>query len=195
MKKMTVSLMAIAIGLAAISGAPAFAAPVGIGLGAHAGYGESKDADSGSMLAGAHIVLNVLPFLGVVGMVDYKFEEDHSEAGQDYTVKSYPLTAMGRFYIPIASFSPYVAAGVQYRLINYGGDLFEDTELDDSDSSFGWLVGAGAEFDLNENFAFFGEVRYEASDPDRDVENAIEDAKDFKYDQWSVRGGITFFLN
>lgn len=192
MHKTVVWLLAVACSCAAV---PVSAAPVGLGLGAHGGYGQSKDAESGSPLAGAHVILNVAPFLGVVGMLDYKFEEDYEESGEEYTVKSYPLSAMARIYIPVLSFSPYVAAGVQYRLINYGGNLFEDTELDDSDSAFGWLVGAGAEFATSSNFGLFGEVRYEASDPDRDLENAVDDAKDFKYDQWSVRGGITLFLN
>jgi opacity protein-like surface antigen len=81
---------------------------------------------------------------------------------------------------------------VQYRLIIYGGSLFEDTELDDSDSAVGWLLGAGAEINANDSFEIFGEVRYEASDPDRDVDNAVENAKDFKY----VRArGDTFLLN
>jgi opacity protein-like surface antigen len=172
------------------------AATTGVGLGFHGGYGQSKDADSGSFLGGVNVVINVAPWLGVVGMADYKFEEDFSDGNDDLTVTSIPLSAMGRIYIPAGGFSPYVAAGVQYRLLNYGGDIFDDDnyEIDDSDSSFGWLAGAGAEFDLNPKTELFGEVRYESTDPDQDFDNAVDAAEDLSFDQWSVRLGLTFFM-
>jgi opacity protein-like surface antigen len=174
----------------------ATAATTGVGLGVHGGYGQSKDADSGSPLAGAHLVLNVAPWLGVVGMIDYKFEEDFSDGNDDVTVTSLPISAMGRIYIPVSSFSPYVAAGVQYRLLNYGGNVFDDDQfdIDDSDSAFGWLAGAGAEFGLGDTTGFFGEVRYESIDPDKDFDNAVDDAEELSFDQWSARVGLTFFL-
>ncbi len=196
MSKFVVACGAIVLCLAVFSAGPASAAATGVGLGVHGGYGQSSDADTGSPLAGVHVVINVLPWLGVVGMADYKFEEDFSEGNEDLTVTSVPLSAMGRIYIPVQSFSPYVAAGVQYRLLNYGGDIFdsENYDIDDSDNAFGWLLGAGAEFDVSPTAEFFGEVRYESFDPDKDFQNAVEDTKDLSFDQWSVRGGITFFL-
>ena len=194
MKHVRSALFLAVLGLTLVQAEPSPAAEPGFGLGFQAGYGQSKDAESGSPIAGGHVVLNIAPWLGVVGMFDYKFPEDYTEEGADYTVKSFPISAMGRLYIPIASLSPYLAAGVQYRLINYGGDLFADTELDDSDTTFGWLAGAGAEFDIKENIALFGELRYESSDPERDIDNAVEDVQDFQYDQWTARVGFTFFL-
>jgi opacity protein-like surface antigen len=176
MKQIPSALLLAVFALTLALAGPAQAARSGFGLGFQGGYGQSKDAESGSPIAGLHAVLNVAPWLGVVGMFDYKFPEDYQQADADYTVKSFPISAMGRIYLPIKSFSPYVAAGVQYRLINYGGDLFEDTELDDSDTSFGWLLGAGAEFGLGSSSKFFGEFRYEASDPEQDFGNAVEDA-------------------
>ena len=170
------------------------AAMKGLGLGIQGGYGQSKDAESGSPIAGVHAILNVTSWLGLVGMFDYKFPEDYQEADADYTVKSYPISAMGRIYLPIKSFSPYVAAGGQYVMISYGGDLFENTEFDDSDSAFGWLLGAGAEFKLSGRTEIFGEFRYEASDPEQDFSNAVEDAQNLTYDQWSACVGFTFFL-
>ncbi|TPW13552.1 MAG: hypothetical protein FD129_1249 [bacterium] len=172
------------------------AATTGVGLGFHGGYGQSSDADAGSPLAGVHLLVRVAPWLGLIGMADYKFEEDFSEGDDNLTVTSIPLSAMGRIYIPIGGFSPYVAAGVQYRLLNYGGNIFDGDQydIDDSDSAFGWLAGVGAEFDLSKSTEFFGEARYESTDPDQDLDNAVEDAKDLSFDQWSVRGGFTFFL-
>jgi opacity protein-like surface antigen len=195
MKRSLACLPVVTLGLVALCVAPALAAPSGLGLGVHGGYGQSVDAESGSPLAGAHLVLNVTSWLGAVASVDFKFKEDLVENGIDYDVESYPITLMGRVYIPAGGFSPYVAGGFQYRIIKYGGNLFEDFEVDDSENAFGWVAGAGAEFNSSDSFGFFGEVLYEMSDPERDVENAVENAKDFKYDQWSVRAGITFFLN
>jgi opacity protein-like surface antigen len=189
------SLVAAAALVSILFAAPSWAA-TGFGLGVHGGYGESKDADSGSPLAGVHMLVKVAPWLGLVGMADYKFEEDFSGGEDALTVTSIPLSAMARVYIPVGGFNPYLAAGVQYRLLNYGGDILDDDqyEIDDSDTSFGWLAGAGAEFNLSTSSVFFGEARYEALDPDQDFDNAIEDAENLEFDQWSARAGFTFFL-
>ncbi len=180
-----------ALFLASVAGA----APTGLGFGVHGGYGQSKDAESGSPLAGVHVTMNVTSWLGAVASADFKFKEDYVENGIDFDVESYPITLMGRVYLPMEGFSPYVAGGAQYKIIKYGGDLFEDYDLDDSENSFGWVLGAGAEFSPSDSFELFGEVVYELNDPDRDVDNAVENAKDFNYDQFAFRAGITFFLN
>lgn len=193
--RVALTLLVASTALAALCVAPAVAAPTGLGLGVHGGYGQSVDAENGSPLAGAHVILNVTSWLGAVASVDFKFKEDLVESGIDYDVESYPITVVGRIYIPAGGFSPYVAGGFEYRIIKYGGDLFEDYEVDDSESAFGWVAGAGVEFGSSDSFGLFGEVLYEMSDPERDIENAVEDAEDFKYDQWSIRAGITFFMN
>jgi opacity protein-like surface antigen len=189
------TLLIASAALTVLLAVPAGAATTGLGLGVHGGYGQSIDAESGSPLAGAHVIMNITSWLGAVASVDFKFKEDLVESGIDYDVESYPITLMGRIYIPAGGLSPYVAGGFQYRIVKYGGDLFEDFEVDDSENAFGWVAGAGAEFGSGGSFALFGEVLYEMSDPERDVQNAVEDAQDFKYDQWSVRAGITLFLN
>jgi len=188
-------VVAACVGTAVACCGPVQAAPTGLGLGAHGGYGQSVDAESGSPVAGVHAVLNPATWLGVVASVDYKFEEDCSVEESEYSVESYPLTLMARVYFPTETFSPYLAAGVQYRIIKYGGDLFDDVELDDSENAFGWVAGAGAVVNPSDSYEVFGEVLYELNDPERDLGEAVEDAGDFKYDQWSVRAGFTFFLN
>lgn len=172
------------------------AANTGLGIGVHGGYGQSSDANDGSMLVGAHAILNVTSWLGVVGMVDYKFEENFSAGTEEFKAKSFPLALMGRFYVPVdKSWSPYVAAGVQYRFISYSGDVFDDLDLDTSDSAFGWLLGAGVEFSPSDNYEWFLEGRFEAADPESDIDNAVQDAKDLNYDQWNARLGFTWFFN
>ena len=188
------SLVVVAV-LAVFAVGPAAAAPEGIGIGAHGGYGQSKDAESGSPLAGAHVVVNLTSWLGAVGSVEFKFKEDHVEEGIDFDVSCYPITLMGRVYLPVEGFSPYVAAGAQYKIIKYGGDLFEDYEVDDGENSFGWVLGAGVSLTSGESLELFGEVLYELNDPERDVDVAIENAKDFNYDQMSFRAGLTLYFN
>ncbi|HEX7880319.1 MAG TPA: outer membrane beta-barrel protein [Candidatus Eisenbacteria bacterium] len=193
MKRILTGLMMVAA--LSITTAPgAEAAHPGFGLGVHGGYGESDGADSGSPLAGIHLTLNVTPWLGIVAMGDYKFEEDVTQFDQDFTIKSYPISGMARLYLPIESFSPYVAAGVQYRLISYGGDAFDDVEIDDSDDGFGWLAGAGAEFNLGTNKGLFVEGRFESFDPEQDVDNALDDLEELSYDQWAAIAGLTFYF-
>lgn len=194
-KKSALVLLLAVTALVAFAVIPAAAAPTGIGIGAHGGYSQSKDAESGSPLAGAHVVVNLTSWLGAVASAEFKFKEDHVESGIDFDVSSYPVMLMGRVYLPMESFSPYVAAGAQYKIIKYGGDLFEDYEVDDSENSFGWVLGAGASFSSGDALEIFGEVLYELNDPERDVENAIDNAEDFNYDQMSFRAGITLYFN
>jgi len=193
MKRILIGLMMVAA-LSMTTAPGANAAHDGFGLGIHGGYGESEDADSGSPLAGIHLAWNLTPWLGIVAMGDYKFEEDVTKFDSDFTVTSYPISGMARLYLPISSFSPYIAAGVQYRVISYGGDLFDNAEIDDSDNAFGWLAGAGAEFNLGTSKGLFFEGRWESFDPEQDVDNAVEDLENLSYDQWSAIGGLTFYF-
>lgn len=194
MKTSVFSVLAAVTALVALTVAPAAAAPTGIGLGVHGGYSQSNDAETGSPLAGAHLVVNLTSWLGAVAAVEFKFKEDHVEDGIDFDVSSYPIALMGRVYLPVEGFSPYVAAGAQYKMMKYGGDLFDDYAVHDGENSFGWVLGAGVAFSSGDVLGIFGEVLYELNDPERDVENAIENAEDFNYDQMSFRVGITLFL-
>jgi opacity protein-like surface antigen len=201
LRRLLVSLAVLAaLGLAA----PAGAAPSGLGLGVHGGYGESGDADSGSPLLGAHIELRPGAMLGLFGSISYKLDEDFSvtPAGAEaveYQAYSVPVSAMARLYLPMKAFTPYGTVGAQWRYIGYDfGDIEEslgNLEADDSDSAFGWLVGGGAEFARSDRLAMFTEVRFEFIDADRDLGNAdLETAEDFDYDQWSVMVGFTLYF-
>jgi opacity protein-like surface antigen len=192
--------MIATLGLATSAGA----APSGLGLGVHGGYGESGDADSGSALLGAHLELRPSPILGLFGSISYKLDEDFSvtPAGGEavkYQAYSVPISAMARLYLPLVVFHPYATAGAQWRYIGYDfGDLeqsIENLEADDSETAFGWLLGAGAEFAATPRLSMFTEVRFEFIDADRNLGDAdIERADDFDYDQWSVMVGFTLYL-
>jgi len=206
MKIASASIVAVAtLVLALISSGPALAAPRGLGLGLHVGYGESKDAESGSALVGAHAEMRPATFLGLVGSISYKLDEEfeiqpRGAQAVTHNVRSIPISLAARLYLPVKGFDPYLTAGAQWRYISYDfGDLeqaVQNFQADDSETAFGWLVGAGLELAASPSVGFFGELRYELIDADRDLGDAdLETAKDFDYDQWHVMGGVTFFLN
>lgn len=199
------SLMpSLAVLALAITASAASAAPAGLGLGIHGGYGASGDAESGSPLLGAQVELRPAAMLGFVGSIAYKLDEDFAvtPAGgerMEYQAYSVPVSAMARLYLPLSAFTPYATAGAQWRYIGYDfGDLeesIENLEADDSDSAFGWLLGAGAEFASSSRLAMFMEARFEFIDADRDLGNAdLASAEDFDYDQWSVVVGFTLYF-
>lgn len=185
----------LALGLAAPAAARS---PIGIGV--HGGYGESKGADSGSPRAGVHLEFRPADILGVVGAVDYQFDEDATvEAGDmtlgSYTVHSVPVSVMARLYLPMPTVRPYATAGASLHFVTYDVDDLEDIQFEeDSESAFGWLIGAGVQYDAGEKTGLFGEIRYEAIDADRDIDNAIEDVEEFEYDRWNVMAGVTFYF-
>lgn len=183
----------------------ALAAPHGLGFGFHGGYGASRDAESGSALAGAQAELRPAGFLGLVGMISYKLREEFEiqpELGSSvtYEVHSIPVSVLARIYLPMQGFDPYITAGAQWRYISYDfGHLEEALEnftAEESETAFGWLAGAGLEFGASPHVGFFGEVRFEFVDADRDLgDEDLEQAEGFDYDQWSAVGGITFYLH
>jgi len=197
-----VLILCVVAGL--LSPEDALAAPHGLGLGFHGGYGASKDAESGSALVGAQAELRPASFLGLVGMASYKLEEEFEiqpgvGSALIYEVHSIPISALARLYLPLQGFDPYVTAGAQWRYISYDfghlDEALDNFTADDSETAFGWLVGAGVELGASSHVGFFGEVRFEFIDADRDLGDAdVEQAKDFDYDQWSAVGGITFYL-
>ena len=197
-------LMALALAAILSLATGAAAAPSGLGLGIHGGYGESRDATSGSALLGAHVELRPGGMLGFVGSIAYKLDEDFSvtPAGGEavgYTAHSVPISVMARLYLPLKAFTPYGTVGAQWRYIGYDfGDLEQSVhnlQADDSDSAFGWLLGAGAEFSSSARMSMFTELRFEFIDANRDLGDAdIQNAKDFNYDQWSVVVGLTLYF-
>ncbi|MBP6876338.1 MAG: outer membrane beta-barrel protein [Candidatus Eisenbacteria bacterium] len=182
----------------------ACAASHGLGLGAHGGYGASDDAESGSALFGAHLELRPAGFLGIVGAISYKVEEDFvvqpvTSAPASYSVHSMPVSVMARLYLPLPGIAPYVTAGAQWRYISYDfehlDEAIDNFSADDSETAFGWIAGGGLEFHAAPRIALFGEARFEFVDANRDFGDAdMEEVEDFDYDQWALVGGITFLL-
>ena len=181
---------------------PGLARAEGFGLGFHGGYGESKDADSGSGRAGIHAEIRPLENLSLMGTAGYVFEEDvlvfdtDGEEIGTFTAKNTPVTAMARLYLPVPSIRPFATAGASWNFITYDtGDGLDDVQIsDDTETAFGWLVGAGAQYDASPKVGLYGEVRWEFIDAERQIDNAVDQIEEFDYNRWNALGGVTFYF-
>jgi len=203
MRRLSTMLTATSL-VALLAGPGAVSANESIfGLGFHGGYGESADAESGSGRAGIHAEFRPFHSLGLVGSAGYVFEEDvlvndtNGEEIGTFKAKNTPVTAMARLYLPVPNFHPYAAAGASWNFLTYDtGDGLESIELDDdSETAFGWLLGAGAQFDASDKVAIFGEARWEFVDPDRQLDDELgNQIEDFDYNRWNALAGLTFYF-
>ena len=99
-------------------------------------------------------------------------------------------------------FTPYVGGGLGFTRadldIAYNG---ANLNLSDSDTSFAWHIGGGANFELTEKVSFFVDARYQQSADAGSIRN-IGDAPvpagpgggffDDNLSNVLVRGGLTF---
>jgi opacity protein-like surface antigen len=170
-------------------------------LGAHLGYSKAKDADGGNFLLGGHLEIMPVPFLGVRGAVDYRTVEsfDYGYGGTDgsFDIRSIPVTVEGRLYLPGASVSPYAALGAGWYFLKY--DFSDNLEAlgfqDDSDSEFGWHLGAGLTIAVAPSIAVFGEAKAVFMDANRTINDETLDAVvDFDYDSTYFSTGINLLF-
>jgi len=169
------------------------------GIGAHMGWAKAKDAEDGNGFVGGHLELRLLPWLGVQGAADYRLVETlrvDTGAGPDgkLDVRSVPLTATGRIYIPLGQVEPFAAAGAGwYHIIYDFSQEVEDLGIeDDSETTFGWHVGAGLQLRVSPRFSLFGEGRAVFVDPDRRLDEDLFDrVEEFDHDSTFFFGGAT----
>ena len=203
MHRLSTSLTACA--LVALLAAPGVASANEsvFGLGFHGGYGESNDAESGSGRAGIHAEFRPFHSLGLIGSAGYVFEEDvlvTDTDGQEvgtFKAKNTPVTAMARLYLPVPNFHPYASAGASWNFLTYDtGDGVDDIQLSDtSETAFGWLLGAGAQFDASDKVAVFGEIDWQFIDAERKLDDDTgNQIQDFDYDSWNALAGLTFYF-
>lgn len=154
-------------------------------LGIVGGYMEPKDADDGTWTAGVQARLRLGHFAAEASIMVH--ENDYSDG--DVVILQYPVQLTAFFYIldkgPV---QPYILGGVgwYYTRIEYRENL---SALDDqTDNTFGWHFGAGAEFFLSPRVSLNGDVRYIFIDPDTDE---VVD-QDFNY--WQITFGINFLF-
>lgn len=159
--------------------------PSPFSLGASGGYLRVKDADDGTWFGGVQARLRAGHFAAEASI---QFHQDKYEDG-DVVVTQYPVQLTAFLYIiPEGPIRPYILGGVgwYYTRIDYRDELnFID---DDTDRSFGWHFGAGAELFLSSHVSVNADVRYIFIDPDTDQ---VVDA-DFNY--WQISFGLNFLF-
>lgn len=194
-----ISVVAGAASMLAVSSTPARAEGAG-NYGAHVAYMKSKDAHDGHYLVGGHMELMLAPFLGVQGAVDYRSEERFvvrtPQGDEGLDVRSLPVLVTGRLYLPAPmTFRPYALAGAGWYRVVYDYSSGLETRLglkDESVSTFGWHLGAGARMALSPRVSLDGEARYAFIDPERKLGKEVrEEIRDLNYDAFHVGVGLS----
>jgi opacity protein-like surface antigen len=176
----------------------ASAMPPGAHIGVHFGYVKAADAEDGNGQVGGHLEIPLLPFLGLNGSVDYRLVESFSvhtgNASGDLELKSVPVTATVRLYLPsISTMTLFAGAGAgwYYLIYDYADNLEQAGFVDDNSSTFGWHVAAGAIFSIAPKFSLYGEGRLIYIDPDQQIDQQVIDTVEgFDYDSFYIAGGV-----
>lgn len=198
MDKRILPALAAAVALLAAA-APAEAG--GARIGGHLGYAEAADAESGNFLVGGSLELPLLPVLGAQLGVDYRHVNEYSisTGGEEYSldVRSVPITVSGRLYLPTGGPSPFAefGAGWYHVVYDYDADLEALGAEDESESSFGWHVGAGLDLPVGPRASLVGQLRWVFVDPDRNLDEGVfSDVEEFNYDSWYGAVGLEIRL-
>lgn len=197
----TRSFLIVAGAAASILALPALAQDSerrGGNYGPHVAWTKSADAEEGNFLVGAHLELALAPVLGLQGAVEYRSDETFQLRAGDQTaevnVRTIPITATGRFYLPAGdAFSPFLLVGAGwYNLIHDYSDALEAVGAEDETvTTFGWHAGVGAQLYLSPSVSLSGEGRYTFLDPERDFEPDVQDnVKELDYDTAYLGAGL-----
>lgn len=147
--------------------------------GLHLGYVKAADAEDGNFLIGGHLEFKLAPIFGIQGAVDYRSEESFKGPGGDsYNIRSVPVTVTGRLYLPTSlQLTPFLLAGAGwYNVIYDYPQAIENLGVEDETvTTFGWHLGAGADIAISERVSIFGEGRYAFVDPERDFGEDVQD--------------------
>ncbi len=191
-------LGALLCALALIAALPAPAAAAGGSIGAHLGYAKGSDAEDGNGLVGGQLEFRLASFLGIQGAVDYRlvntYAIDTGPVNGELDVRSVPITASARLYLPtMSNFSLFGVAGAGwYHMIYDYSQQLEDLGIEDNtETTFGWHLGAGAEIMLAPKVSVYGEGRAVFVDPSHSFDEHVQDQiKDFNYDSSYFAAGL-----
>jgi opacity protein-like surface antigen len=200
MRRILVFGLALVAGLA--STAPAAGLPGRTGsFGVHGAYLKAADAEDGDAAAGAHFEILLGRLIGIRGEANYHGEESYAIQPADdngtLTVQTVSLGASGRFYLPVdLPIVPYATAGAAWYQLNYD---VEDSPFDleeDSESTFGWHIGAGAVLAVSERLGLFGEFRAVFMDPDKKLGEDVQDQiEDLDFDKTMIQAGVSYYFS
>jgi opacity protein-like surface antigen len=172
-------------------------------IGAHLGYLKGVDSEDGNLMVGGHLEILLTQFLGIRGDVSYHSEEEYRfmAEGQDLSleVRTIPVTVSARVYLPLpVGIKPFGSAGVGWYRMEYefsedALDLF-DVE-DDTETTFGWHLGAGLVLPLAPRIGLYGEYRAIFTDPDRDLGDEVQEAiGELDFDASNLIVGLSLYF-
>lgn len=165
-----------------VSTAMAYESPADFGF--RGGYQRFTEGD-GSFMGGAFLRL---PWRSVIMSEAAVLYHTHSDGPIEYEFIPVQLSAMLFVLRRDLDFSPYLLAGVGAyigRRIEEGGDT-------DTDFDFGWHLGLGLDYKLNDRIFVEGDFRYIWLDMDFDGKSVGDKLTD--YNNWMATAGIGFRL-
>ena len=157
-------------------------------VGLHFGWLQLKDAEDAELFYGLHARVYLMKFFALEGSVDFS-QSDVADDNAELTLMPVQLTGM--FYpLPGIFIRPYGLAGLGWYFedVEYSGSL--SGVSDDSDSTFGAHLGAGAELLLGRLFMLHADFRYIFMD-EPDVDASLDD-EEYDFWQFTIGGAIAF---
>jgi opacity protein-like surface antigen len=143
-----------------------------IGVGPHAGWYSSNDAEEGALYYGFQARLRWGRNVGLELALDYRDTEVFSAGTVDLSrlradVMYIPVTASLMIFIPVGSWlNPYGVAGIgwyytitEYELLNSSADIRRLLQDEDSFET-GYHFGLGIELPVSQNFTLHADARY-----------------------------------
>ena len=146
-------------------------------------------ANTGWQIAGGIVFSDVYTqglSLGVDGFYGENSHDDFSTSPGDVTdTKTNPYGIMGiaMYDFSAGTVDPYIFGGAGWLAHKYSGTIFGETIDSETDSGFGYQLGAGIGFGLSESISIYGEGRYTAG---------TGDVKDTKF--ISALAGLAFAI-
>ncbi len=210
MKKKTIILFVVASALLFVFGQIGLAQDMKgkFGIGARIGYvnyagddydvsGSNIDVDfDDAAMYGGNLVYYIHRYFSFELSADYvKTDTEIKGSGLSPTnigeLKQVPIILNGRFHFSTnQKISPYLSAGIGYYLNDF--DLSDSSAGDeiDPDNSFGFNLGGGIQFLLNEHFAIDFDLKYIWNKADFEAKAPGEPTEEVSIDLDNFYGGI-----
>jgi hypothetical protein len=162
--------------------------------GVHAGYSQTKDAGSGSLIGGAQVRIRLLSFIGAEALAEYR-QTTYQSGGVDVLqVKDIPLQLSAMLYlIPAGPVQLYALGGFGSHFTkSYGLGPAAGT-CRSTQTKWAPHAGAGIEIWTGKSFFLSGDVRYVFLDIGSvsDVESALKTGS-LSANYWQATAGLNF---
>ncbi|GEM_PF-425525 len=160
-----------------------------IGIGPQIGYQRSGDADAGRFMFGGFIRAKLSDAFGIEGSINYRTEE---YANGSITVRSWPVLASALVY-PFPMLYGIAGAGWYNATFDFDPGFQQMDLADQTQTKFGWHIGAGAEIPLADKLMLTGDVKFVFLNYDWDELNDVP-LTDYNSNFYIINIGLAFGL-